>query len=116
MRVLVCGGRDYDNAERVSEVLTRLHRFSEPIDAIIEGAATGADRLGRDWAEANGIRVESYPANWGDYGTAAGPIRNAQMIEEGRPRLVIAFPGGKGTRNMIKVARKAGVEVIEIAP
>ncbi len=52
---------------------------------------------------------------WADYGKAAGPIRNALMLSEGRPRCVIAFPGGKGTRNMLKLAYQAGVEVVEIA-
>jgi hypothetical protein len=32
------------------------------------------------------------------------------MLEE-NPDLVVAFPGGSGTRNMVEIARKAGVTV-----
>ena len=53
----------------------------------------------------------AYPANWKKHGRAAGPIRNKQMLEEAKPDLVIAFPGGAGTANMVKQAREAGVKV-----
>jgi hypothetical protein len=49
-----------------------------------------------------------------EYGKGAGPRRNKQMIEEGNPDLVIAFPGGRGTADMINRARAAGVRVIEV--
>jgi hypothetical protein len=38
------------------------------------------------------------------------------MLEEGKPDLVVAFPGGTGTANMVKQARAAGVEVLEVSP
>jgi predicted Rossmann-fold nucleotide-binding protein len=41
-------------------------------------------------------------------------VRNRQMLTEGRPDLVVAFPGGKGTANMVALARKAGVEIVEV--
>jgi hypothetical protein len=36
------------------------------------------------------------------------------MIDEGKPDLVVAFPGGRGTADMVKRAKKANVEVIEV--
>ena len=33
------------------------------------------------------------------------------MLAEGKPDLVVAFPGGAGTANMIEQARAAGVRV-----
>lgn len=116
MRVLVCGGRDYRDHERVQEVLHKLLVKSEGIDVVIEGGARGADRHARTFAEAYSIPVETYEADWETHGTFAGPLRNKAMLQEGRPDLVIAFPGGKGTRSMVGLARKFGVEVIEIAP
>jgi hypothetical protein len=53
-------------------------------------------------------------ADWAGLGRKAGPIRNEQMLSEGQPHLVVAFPGGRGTAHMVGIARAAGVEVIEI--
>ena len=44
----------------------------------------------------------------------AGPERNARMLAEGRPDLVVAFPGGTGTADMVRRAKAAGVRVVEV--
>jgi hypothetical protein len=82
---------------------------------IISGAARGADSAAADWSVLNLCPGKEYPADWDTHGRAAGYIRNKQMLKEGKPDLVVAFPGGKGTANMVKLARDAGVEVIEVA-
>jgi hypothetical protein len=78
---------------------------------IIEGEARGADRLARMAAEAHGYTVERYPADWSAYHRAAGPIRNRQMLREGRPHLILAFHDhiaeSKGTADMIEQAMRA---------
>lgn len=114
MRVLVCGGRAYGNRPRVNEVLDKLH--SElGVSTMIDGAARGADQLAHEWALSVGVATERYPADWENQGTFAGPARNKRMLDEGQPDVVIAFPGGRGTADMIRKARRAGVEVVEIA-
>lgn len=115
MRVLVCGGRGYDDADRVHAVLGKLHSEAG-IDVVIEGGARGADFWGHHWAEHNGVMTERYPADWENHGSFAGHMRNTRMLNEGRPDLVVAFPGGRGTADMVRKARKAGVKVVEIAP
>jgi len=114
MRVLVCGGRNYDDWERVAEVLNKLDREAG-IDAIIQGGAGGADRCAKNWAYQAGINCQTYEADWESYGSFAGPKRNAEMLAHSQPDLVIAFPGGRGTADMVRKARKAGVDTIEIA-
>lgn len=116
MRVLVCGGRDFDDLDMFNEVMDKLYVELGYLDdlTIIHGAARGADTFAGNWAKSGGFYIEEYPADWEKHGKAAGYIRNAQMLEEGKPDLVIAFPGGKGTAMMIDLARKAGVEVREI--
>lgn len=109
VRVLVCGGREYTDSEKVYDVLGTLPKVS----IVIEGGATGADCFADEWATTSGTPHLKFTADWDQYGKSAGPIRNKKMLEEGRPDLVIAFGGGKGTANMISIARKAGVEVIE---
>lgn len=110
MRVLVCGGRDYNDAKTVREVLDRLHKET-PFSCVIHGAARGADTLAGLWAKRSEVPVEAYTAAWSRYGRAAGMIRNEQMLREGRPDLVVAFPGGVGTAGMVRIARAAGVRV-----
>ncbi len=112
MRVLVCGGRDYQDGEKLSSVLHDINR-KKPISVIIEGGARGADYLAHVWAAMNGIYTIRYPADWNKYRQGAGVIRNQQMLTEGKPDLIVAFPGGIGTAHMVRIARKAGVEVYQ---
>ena len=110
MRVLVCGGRDYNDADKMARILDDMHAVT-PFDSLIYGMARGADDLAKMWATARGIKRLGFPANWEGHGRSAGPIRNKEMIDRGKPDLVIAFPGGRGTQNMIKQARTANVSV-----
>lgn len=109
MRVLVCGGRDYSDVDMVSVTLKGL-KFTW----LIQGGADGADRLARDYAEAMGIPIKTYLADWEKHGKAAGPIRNQRMLDEGRPDLVVAFPGGRGTADMVRQASRRGVPVLRV--
>lgn len=85
------------------------------ISAIIHGAcSSGADDFAGNWARRRLIEETRFPADWKSHGKPAGPIRNQQMIDEGKPDLVVAFPGGRGTADMVAKANRAGVEVIEI--
>jgi len=114
MKVLVCGGRDYVDRESLFATLTAIHTAT-PFALVIHGAAKGADRLAGEWAESVGIPVAAYPADWKRYRGSAGPRRNAQMLAEGKPDLVVAFPGGTGTANMIGQATAASVQVHQVA-
>lgn len=111
--ILVCGGRDYADRERVAATLAR---YAERGDRIIHGAARGADTLAAAVAASMGCEVAGFPAQWQTFGRGAGAIRNQAMLDCERPALVIAFPGGPGTADMIRRARKAGVEVLEVTP
>jgi hypothetical protein len=111
-RYLVCGGRDFCDWRKLDTALRRA--FGNSAGVVIQGEAIGADFLAKAWALANGIEVESYPADWKTHGKAAGGIRNQQMLDEAKPDAVIAFPGGSGTADMKRRARKAGVKVYEV--
>lgn len=113
VRVLVCGGRDYADGGRVFQVLSHYHA-SNPFSVLIHGAARGADTLAGEWAEWAGVPVNPYPANWKMFGRAAGAMRNATMLRDGRPDVVIAFRGGVGTADMCRQARNANLPVLEI--
>lgn len=112
MRILVCGGRDYENFDHVQRVLNGLlEQHKEFI--IIEGGVSGADTLARTWAQNRNVTFETYVANWKRDGKAAGPIRNELMLSTGID-LVVAFPGGRGTNHMVSIAQRDGVPVLDL--
>lgn len=106
MKVLVCGGRDYDDWEYIEHTLNQFD-----IEVLIHGGARGADQHAAQWAKNHGVAILEFPADWKSFGRAAGVIRNRQMLTMTEPDLVVAFPGGKGTNNMVTQAKKAGVPV-----
>ena len=115
MKILVCGGRDYIDKARLFSELDKLKEQYPRISHLIHGAARGADSLADAWALARGIQPVSCKANWAffDHGRA-GVFRNAAMLGL-YPDLVVAFPGGRGTANMVLQARTRKVPVIQIA-
>ena len=135
MKVLVCGGRDFRNYTLLDRVL--FTHVSLHDDALICGydpadkRFQGADQLAWNWAGVNGVIRRHFPARWDDitapgarvkidragrsYNANAGPDRNQLMADE-KPDICIAFPGGAGTADMVRRARKAGIGVVEIKP
>jgi hypothetical protein len=104
MRVLICGGRHFSDYELLSSVLDHVHHFYGPFTEIIHGSASGADTLADRWGEERGISVRPFPADWAKHGRSAGPLRNEEMVTRANPKLVVAFPGGKGTEDMVRRA------------
>lgn len=113
MRVLVCGGRDFRDRDAVFRALDEIHART-PIDTIIHGGASGADSLAAEWAHSRNVSREAYVPNWELHGKAAGPIRNQQMIDEGKPDMLVSFTGGKGTLDMVGRAKKAGIRHLAV--
>ena len=113
MKLIVTGGRDYNNYELVDKVLTQVYNemFPNQIVAVVQGNAKGADALGKRWALANNIPCEEFDADWQRYGKAAGVMRNQEMLDESQPCVVVAFPGGRGTFDMMRRTKQAGVEL-----
>lgn len=113
-RLLVCGGRDYRDRERVFGVLDEEAYRLRGFEVLIHGGDAGADALAREWAGDRCVPTLCFPANWAHHGKRAGPIRNRQMIMEGKPDLLIAFPGGRETADMVRQAREAKIEIQDI--
>ena len=138
MIVIVCGGRTYGDRELVHATLYGLIREAKGELHLIQGGATGADALARDWVvtfhdrgstlQEHGyqkhwkLTTKEYRARWrdtarvgavikqnkyGSYDAMAGSVRNALMLSDGKPDMVIAFPGGSGTADMVRQAEAA---------
>lgn len=111
MRILICGTRAKEPVVLLTEIINLF-----PKDTIvIHGAARGVDSTAGQVASAAGLEVVEFPADWKTYGVRAGPIRNQQMLTEGKPDIVIAIHDdpalGKGTADMVRRARLAKVPV-----
>lgn len=117
--VIIAGCRemdDYPLLEKVcNEILKGDMRKFEVVTGkqctVRDGRKFGADRLGEIYAKVNSRPIIEFPADWDEHGKVAGPIRNKQMADYATH--LIAFPskGSKGTRNMIKLAKEAGLVV-----
>ena len=113
-RIILCGGRDLINHVafgHAMDVFMQLHGMPR---IVIEGGAKGADTLAREWAKYQGIQLIEVPANWNREGLSAGPKRNQLMLDLLEPDMVVAFPGGPGTADMVRRAKAAGVFVYEV--
>lgn len=143
MKLLVCGGRRFgdiperrNNSDLIEyERKVREYKFihkkieealewnsTEEVGSwlppngtmIISGAATGADRASIDWAVVHWCPFKEYFADWKRWGRKAGILRNIEMLDQGEPDKVLAFPGGNGTAHMVRIAKEAGVPVTEV--
>ena len=110
LKVLICGDREWGNAETIMARMKLLPKDS----VIIEGEARGADKIAGECAGTLGLDVRKFPADWDKHGKAAGPIRNRQMLDQ-QPDLVIAFhenlDKSKGTADTVREAKKRGIPV-----
>lgn len=140
MRVLICGGRNFGNVTKLPDgswepatlrqymfgTQWLITQFSDYLPdpetpdnmygelTIIHGKAKGGDTIAQDFATNQWLKEEQYPADWEKHGKAAGHIRNQQMLDEGKPDIVVAFPGGRGTADMIRRAKAANIPVVEV--
>ena len=114
-RLAVTGGRNYSNKQAVFKALDAVNNKRQ-ITLLIHGAAKGADTLSSLWAKERNIPQQAFYANWDKHGKSAGSIRNREMLESGKPQGLIAFPGGKGTANMIKESKLRHITIYQPYP
>lgn len=117
MRLLICGDRNWRDEGLIRGAVSQI-QFHRKIDVVIHGAARGADTLAGEVAESLGIPIEIYEAKWKDHGKRAGIIRNQQMLDEGKPDLVLAchddLANSKGTAHMVRIARQSQIHIVFI--
>ena len=123
LRVIIAGSRDFDDFPKLMnssiEILTEISKKRDDLDRIriISGTARGADKLGEQYAKIAGYELSKFPADWDGLGKRAGYVRNAEMakfaVEDDNYGVLIAFWDGKsrGTKHMIDLANKYGLEV-----
>lgn len=119
MRLLVCGGRDYNDRDRLYRILDGVLERNAPVFLIVgynpkDPTYQGADQLAFEWARDRRVGFWNFPADWLKYKRAAGPIRNKEMRDVGKPTHAISFPGGKGTAGMVNLLEEVGIKAHEV--
>jgi len=104
-RILFTGGRDFADQELLDRNIAILVPWFADEFCVIQGGAKGLDKMAKDWAHKFGFPCLTVEANWDYYNKGAGHVRNGWMLQWGLPHLLVAFPGGPGTANMVKQAK-----------
>lgn len=114
--IAATGGRRYENRTVIERAFVDVAAayLGYPI-VLAVGDAHGADQVARDVAHSLGWRVVVFEANWRTHGRKAGPMRNRRLLQKAVPRLLLAFPGGRGTANMVKQAMALGIPVVTVS-
>ncbi len=109
-KVIVAGGRGFADYDLLKSKLDNLLVDRDLVE-IVSGTARGADKLGEFYAKRTQLAVALFPANWDLYGKSAGYRRNEEMAEYADA--LVAFWDGKsrGTKHMIDLANKSGIQV-----
>ena len=117
-RLVIAGSRDFNDYTLLSKAVDK--HLGDKVDnakiIIISGTAPGADQLGERYAKERGYKLECYPADWGHYGKAAGPVRNMNMANVADDVIVFWDGESSGTKNMIETAKAKSIPctVVEI--
>lgn len=111
MKLIIAGGRDFNNPEWLFDVMDWYYENSY-ITEIVSGKQRtkdpfgqqdwGADYIGELYATYRNIAIKPFPAEWDKYGRSAGHRRNMLMAKYADA--LVAFHDGKskGTKNMIR--------------
>jgi hypothetical protein len=110
MRTIIAGSRDTITRKDLSDAL-RACGWASKITVVLSGKCRGVDAWGESFAYASGLPVEEYPADWDGHGRGAGHIRNAAMVRKSEALLAVWDGKSPGTEDVIKRARKAGLQV-----
>lgn len=108
MLVIIAGSRHFHDQDVVDQA---VKDSGFDITCVVSGVAKGVDILGELWAQAQGICIRSFPADWKEHGRAAGPIRNKEMARVADALIALPCPCSRGTRSMIKLAERYGLKI-----
>jgi hypothetical protein len=110
MKLIVAGGRKFNDKARVFRLLNKIHAEHPDLE-IVSGLAKGPDTFGKKWAEANGIKCYEFPAQWNKYGKRAGYLRNEEMAKFAGAVLLFWDKISKGTMHMRDLGYKHNLPV-----
>ena len=113
MKVIIAGGRDFNNYELLKEFCDNI--LNDNDHEIVSGNAKGADKLGERYSTERNLKLTLFPADWNKYNKAAGMIRNIEMAEYGDMLIAFWDQKSRGTKNMMEGLRELlGPEIQDV--
>ena len=118
MKVIVAGGRDFNDYKLLKETLDSFQQEYGNITEVVSGGALGADKLGERYANENNTPIKRFVPDWEGLGKKAGHVRNRQMGDYAKEHngMLVAFwdNQSKGTKGMIEYAKKTGLKSVVV--
>ncbi|WP_339885370.1 DUF2493 domain-containing protein [Polaribacter vadi] len=111
MKVIIAGGRNFTNYQKLKKHCDLLLQNQTNIEIVSGAHYKGADKLGEKYTAEKEFPLTKFSAKWNKYGKAAGPKRNKQMAKYADALIVFWDGKSTGTLNMINVAKKEGLKV-----
>lgn len=113
MRILVTISRDWDEKD-FDVIADALYDACDGISyykvTVIHGASQ-MDFFIAGMARMLGMDTEPHRANWKQYGTSAGPLRNQEMVNSGADKcLAFIKQGSHGATGCADLAEAAGIK------
>lgn len=111
MKIIIAGER---NLPVTYEWIDRAIRASGfDVTEVVSGRGGNVDLMGEEWAERNDKPVTFFPADWGNLGRSAGPIRNSKMAEYGEGLILLWTGKGTGSTDIRKKCLRRGLPIYE---
>lgn len=104
MKVAIVGSRTFSDLEAVREL---VHGF-EPGTVLVSGGARGVDSVAEKTQKKLSREDLIFDPDWAKYGRAAGPIRNAQIVDVCDEMHAFWDGASRGTKNAMQLCEKAG--------
>lgn len=118
MKVIVAGGRDFNDYKLLKETLDNFQQEYGNITEVVSGTAKGADKLGEQYANENNISIKRFVPDWEGLGKKAGHVRNKKMGDYAKEHngMLVAFwdKQSKGTKGMIDYSTKIGLKSVVV--
>ena len=111
MKIIIAGGRNFTDYKKICQICDQLLQDQTNIEIVSGAYYKGADKLGEQYAKEHNYPIKQFPANWKQYGKAAGPKRNEQMANYANALIAFWDGNSKGTRNIIELAKSRSLKV-----
>lgn len=113
IRLIIAGSRAFEDYQllRCEVLMYIIEEIQHKNIEIVSGTASGADKLGEKFAIQYNFPIKRFPADWDKYGKSAGYKRNEEMAKYATHCIVFWDGKSRGTKHMIDLAKKYGLNL-----
>ena len=110
-KTIISGSRNITNKQLVRDIIKESPH--NPYNGtLLVGDAKGVDELAKGVLHGyTHVDIIEFEADFKQYGSSAGPIRNRKMAKEGDALIAIWNGESPGTKNMIDCAMEEGLDI-----